>query len=124
MHLPKGPLMPLPQTLRATVSPDMIDMVGRLFNGGPVDVVNELLQNARRAGATRIDIDILSEEGHERLRIRDDGRGISDPRAVLPLGQSDWTESIRVSEDPAGMGARSAGSRIISAGWSPRTGRC
>jgi hypothetical protein len=46
--------MSFPQTLRATISPDTIDKVDHLLNGGPADIVTGLLQNARRAGGTRI----------------------------------------------------------------------
>jgi hypothetical protein len=65
--------MSLPQTIRATISPDTIDKVGRLFNGGPADIVTELLQNARRAGATQVGIEIVDVDGRPTLFVRDDG---------------------------------------------------
>ena len=41
---------------RAQVSPKILEKAPRFFNGTFSDIFNELLQNARRAGATRVDI--------------------------------------------------------------------
>jgi hypothetical protein len=91
-------------TIRPTVSPEAIEKVTRIFNGSLSDVLNELLQNARRAGATRIDIDLNTADTAPLLTITDDGTGISDPATLLSLGQSDWSSPTTQSEDPAGMG--------------------
>ncbi|MDB5580824.1 MAG: ATP-binding protein [Bradyrhizobium sp.] len=69
--------MTLPSTIRTAVSQAAITKVTRLFNGSVGDVLNELLQNARRAGASRIDIETLDLAGHPTLNLRDDGRGIA-----------------------------------------------
>ena len=93
----------LPSSIRASVSPDTIDRVGRLFNNTLDDVLNELLQNARRASATRVEI-TLTRGDRVILSISDDGQGIADPESVLTLGRSDWGDDVSAREDPAGMG--------------------
>lgn len=40
------------------------------------EILNELIQNALDAGATRIESWISLEKGDERLRVEDDGHGI------------------------------------------------
>ncbi len=59
--------------ITASISPQILSKVTRLFNAGLEDIVNELFQNARRAGATQVQVS-LTESGH--LRIEDNGCGI------------------------------------------------
>lgn len=92
------------QTIRPSVSPRAIDQVTRLFNGSLSDILKELLQNARRANATRIDIELSEPENAASLTVTDDGAGIADPANLLSLGSSDWPDDTARSEDPAGMG--------------------
>jgi hypothetical protein len=91
-------------TIRATVSPETISKVTRLFNGTIGDILNELLQNARRAGASGVDVDAMPVENGLRVTIADDGCGIDDPARVLALGASRWDAAVANGEDPAGMG--------------------
>ncbi|WP_157078245.1 ATP-binding protein [Sphingobium abikonense] len=105
--------MPLPTTIRSLVSQEAITKVTRLFNGTVKDVLHELLQNARRAGASRVDIDLVEQGDRTMLSIRDDGRGIADPSVLLSLGRSDWTTQTRQNEDPAGMGVFSLAGRSV-----------
>ena len=91
-------------TIRARVSPAAIDKVTRIFNGTLGDILGELFQNARRAGATRIVVDSYASEGERMIRIADDGKGVADPQTLLSLGQSEWSEETKLPEDPAGMG--------------------
>jgi glucose-6-phosphate-specific signal transduction histidine kinase len=93
----------LPSSIRASVSPDTINRVGRLFNNTLPDCINELLQNARRAGATRVDV-ALTRNDRVLLAVTDDGIGIADPATILTLGESRWNDDISAREDPAGMG--------------------
>ena len=88
-------------TIRATVSEKTIEKVTRLFNQALTDIVPELFQNARRAGATTIAVSI---QGTGAILIRDDGSGISDPQTILTLGASGWNQETLDREDPAGMG--------------------
>ena len=92
-------------TIRATVAAEAIEKVTRLFNGTIDDIANELLQNARRAGATSV-TSIIDEPEAERtlVTIKDDGRGVASPQELLSLGKSRWDEETELREDPAGMG--------------------
>ena len=87
-----------PRTIRARVHEDAIGRVTRFFNATTVETLNELFQNARRAGATRIDVRIADGA------VTDDGGGITDPAALLAFGQSRWNTKAAQREDPAGMG--------------------
>jgi hypothetical protein len=100
-------------TVRPTVSPETITKVTRLFNGTPGDILNELLQNARRAGASRITIDYAELDGMTHVAVSDDGCGIEDPARFLALGSSGWNQEIAQREDPAGMGVFSLAGRTI-----------
>ena len=90
----------LPTTIRARVHEDAISRVTRFFNATTVETLNELFQNARRAGATRVDVTIADGE----VRVADDGEGIARPAALLAFGQSRWDADTARREDPAGMG--------------------
>ena len=72
-------------SIRAAVSPDTINRVGRLFNNTLPDELGELLQNARRAGATCVEIDLRRRCGAI-LSIADNGIGIIDPASAITLG--------------------------------------
>jgi hypothetical protein len=98
-------------TIQAQVSPATLSKVSRLFNSSLTDCFNELLQNARRAGASTVTI-TLSEAHH--LTIADNGSGIADPQTLLTLGQSDWSAATQQQEDPAGMGIFSLANRHVT----------
>lgn len=91
-------------TLRARVSPQAISKVTRIFNGTLDDIFNELLQNARRAGASAVAITTEHLDDACLITVADDGAGIADPVDLVSLGQSDWSDECREREDPAGMG--------------------
>ncbi|GAB4577484.1 MAG: hypothetical protein Fur0022_02150 [Anaerolineales bacterium] len=59
----------------------------------------ELVQNAWRAGATEIHLQVDADA--EILTIRDNGRGIQALDDFLTIGQSDWERTVT---EPAGMG--------------------
>ena len=69
--------------------------------------VGELLQNARRAGATRVEI--AYDPDTRRFIAEDDGQGIEDPQVLLTLGQSGWDNlELMARENPFGVGFASA----------------
>lgn len=68
--------------------------------------LNELMQNARRAGATEIDFTYSHAEAS--LIITDNGKGIDDFANLLTIGQSGWDENIQRTESPYGAGFLSA----------------
>lgn len=65
-------------------------------------LVSELLQNARRAGATRIEIQ--HNAAAQTLRIADNGCGIDDFQKLLTFNESGWDEGIVGDERPFGVG--------------------
>lgn len=65
-------------------------------------LVTELLQNARRAGATRIDIEFDPVARY--LRVQDDGGGIDDFQTLLSLHESGWDAATCAEEQPFGVG--------------------
>lgn len=65
-------------------------------------MLGELMQNARRAGATRVDFKLDTER--RELSVTDDGRGIQDFSTLIALCESDWEESTTLTEKPFGMG--------------------
>ena len=84
-------------------------------------LVTELLQNARRAGATRIEI--AHDAASQRLRVADDGHGIDDFQKLLTFNESGWDEATSAQERPFGIGFSKclyAASRCIVASGSQR----
>lgn len=62
--------------------------------------VRELLQNSRRAGATRITVDVTDEA----VVFTDNGCGIDDPSILLSVAKSGWEDAIQKTEAPYGAG--------------------
>ena len=88
------------QTIQATVNPRLLTKANRLFTGTLQGRIIEILQNARRAGATKVEI--TNQDGH--VNVRDNGGGIDDFAKLLDLGGSGWDDALESSEDPAGVG--------------------
>ena len=88
------------RTITATIDPAAITRVSRFFDASDRQIIHEMLQNARRAGATRVDV----RTGSGRVSMTDNGRGIADPQTLLSLGTSGWSREVGASECPAGMG--------------------
>ncbi len=105
--------MPLPTVIRSQVDPAAITKVTRLFNNTLGDILTELIQNSRRAGATTIDLDVAEADGLSWLVVADDGAGIADPAVILALGRSGWDDAVARREDPAGMGVFSLAGRHV-----------
>ena len=94
-----------PATITASVSDAFLDKAPRLFNASTDDILNEMLQNARRAGASSVEI-TTAQAGDDMLAvtIKDNGRGIDDPSVLLRLAASGWDAATTRREDAAGMG--------------------
>lgn len=88
------------KTIQACVNARLLKKADRLFTGSLDGRIIEILQNARRAHATRVEI--TTSDG--RVTIRDNGHGITDFAKLLDMGGSGWDESTESSEDPAGVG--------------------
>lgn len=104
----------MPASITPTVSPETITKVTRLFNGSLTDILNELFQNARRAGASFVAIDYVAGEAVTHLTVSDDGCGIADPARLLALGSSGWGEDTAAREDPAGMGVFALAGKAVT----------
>ena len=96
----------LPRRIRPTVSPKAVEVVSRFFNATLTDILLELFQNSRRAGATRVDVETREGSRPDRILVivADDGSGIEEPKTVLTFGESHWSAQILQNDDPAGMG--------------------
>ena len=87
------------ETIKARVHDATIDKVSQFFDAQPFTVLQEMLQNARRSGATQV---FITEPDSSTITIADDGHGIADPQSLLDFGRSEWTSLDH--ENPAGMG--------------------
>ena len=87
------------ESIGGQIQPAAIRM-SQYFDASIEDVVNELFQNARRAGATRVTVDVSDLA----IRIEDDGKGIERPEVLLEFGVSGWSEDPGKSENPRGIG--------------------
>ena len=105
--------MPLPAVIHSQADPAAITKVTRLFNNTLDDILIELVQNARRAGASLIDLTTNESDGGTWMTISDDGIGIADPAVILSLGRSGWDRELHDREDPAGMGVFSLAGRYV-----------
>lgn len=65
-------------------------------------LVTELLQNARRAGATRIEVNY--DAAAKVLHIQDDGCGLDDFQKLLSFHESGWDATTCAEEHPFGVG--------------------
>lgn len=121
-------------TIRARVHDSALKRVTRFFASTLYEIFVETLQNARRAGATRVRVtvgtavgqpaDRVPEPSETRLTVTvtDDGAGIGDPAVLLSFGENGWNDDLVAREDAAGMGILSLahrGCRIASRPRSP-----
>lgn len=68
-------------------------------------VISEMIQNSRRAGASRVDISVETvADDCVNLVVVDDGQGISDFNDLFTLSQSGWNKQVQCSDFPFGMG--------------------
>ena len=65
-------------------------------------LLSELMQNARRAGASEVRIDY--DRRARMLSVLDDGSGIDDFQTLLTFSESGWDSATRDEERPFGVG--------------------
>ena len=82
-----NPCVPVTR-IRGALGDKVLRKSPELFNQGLPTVLAEVLQNARRAGATRVGIELLGEEGRATLAVRDDGHGITNGPCLSPDGRT------------------------------------
>lgn len=98
-----------PDTFRVGINPRLLEKARNFFNASLTDILNELLQNARRAGATRVTITFNPTT--MTMTVEDNGSGIFRHGVTIDLGGSGWDGAMQTSEDPAGCGLFSLASR-------------
>lgn len=69
-------------------------------------VLGELMQNARRAGATSVNFEFAPET--KILRVTDNGCGIDSIETLLTVAESGWDANVVSQEHPFGIGFLSA----------------
>lgn len=82
----------------------LIQELRHAFTSSTVTVLRELMQNARRAGATQVE---FVTDG-ESLTVKDDGCGITDFAALLAIADTGWDQDTIAREHPYGLGFLSA----------------
>lgn len=103
-QLPYPPEESIEEISKVRVSPKLLEKASRLFNATLTDIFNELLQNSRRSGASRVEISLVELGSVTWVELIDDGCGIFKDGVGVILGESGWDEATREREDPAGMG--------------------
>jgi hypothetical protein len=90
------------QTIHASLDEKLIRNADRYFTAGLSQIIDEVVQNARRAGAHKLDFRLDGTT----LTVVDDGRGLPAEKAhvLLRLGGSNNTAEIETAENAAGMG--------------------
>jgi hypothetical protein len=110
------------KVIRAQVDPAGIRKVASLFQGSVESIADELVQNSRRAGASKLWVDVEKcADGKVWVTWRDNGTGIDDPENLLTLLRSSWGGEVEENEEPAGAGFFSLASmpsvRVESKTW-------
>ena len=83
---------------------NLVNNLGNTFTNETV-IIKELLQNARRAGATQVIVNYIEQiDGSYTLFAQDDGKGIDNFQNLLTIAESGWDEATCVQEKPYGMG--------------------
>ena len=84
--------------INARALPTVADISAGTFD----DSMKELMQNSRRAGATRIDIDVDFEK--RIVTVTDDGHGIRNADTLLNYGLPNWEPWVSPERPMSGMG--------------------
>lgn len=98
---PSAPVVATPTRI-AVLPPAVADQIaaGEVVER-PASVVKELIENAFDAGATSIDV-LAEDGGRQRIRVSDDGHGMSRDDALLAL-ERHATSKIRSAADLVGV---------------------
>ncbi len=99
-------------TIRARVHESALKRVTRFFASTLYDIFTETLQNARRAGATRVRVTVATPAGRPAagasepsetpltVTVTDDGAGIEDPAVLLSFGENGIAVGTLVAQRP------------------------
>ena len=80
-------------TIRAEIAGRAIRQVTSFYDASIGSIFGEIYQNARRAGATQVRVDIDLES--DTVTVTDNGVGIESPETVLSFGRSGWGRARR-----------------------------
>ena len=106
--------------IRARFHDSAVSRVTRMYAATLADIFAETLQNARRAGATRVRVSLAGPVDHPVVTVADDGAGIADPAVLLSFGENGWDDALVAAEDAAGMGMLSLARRGCTVASRPR----
>lgn len=102
MNLALATPAPTTQMVRAGINEkNFFSSMKHLF-AGSFSTVGELMQNARRAGASKVCFEF--DPPNSTMAVADDGRGIRDFQTLIQLCESSWDEQTMLSDRPFGMG--------------------
>ena len=119
-------------TIRARIHESAVRRITRTYAATLAEIFLEKLQNARRAGATRVRIAVARTAPHATepgetpgktayiVTLADDGAGIADPAVLLSFGENGWPEDLVRREDAAGFGFASLSRRGCTVSSRPR----
>lgn len=96
--------MPTEKVALAVNQSNLIRALRDFFTNSRLTFSTEALQNARRAGATKVSIETYESEGKKCFRIQDDGCGITDWQKLLTVAESGWDEQVMHQDSPYGIG--------------------
>ena len=119
----------IPPSIRARIHENAVSRVTRAYGGQISDIFLEVLQNSRRASATRVRITISVPPGQPAgsgetplaVTIADNGCGITDPAVLLSFGENGWDDALVRREDAAGFGFDSLARRACTVSSRPRS---
>ena len=114
------------RTIRARIHESAVKRVTRIYAATLSEIFVEVLQNSRRAGATRARIAVTAPDGAAgetplTVTIADDGTGIADPAVLLSFGENGWHDATVRREDAAGFGFASLARRNCTVSSRPRS---
>ena len=119
---------PIAHTITARVHDNAIARVPKLFTDSLAAIFTELLQNARRAEATRLYINTGTtlritppNPAAHCITVADDGAGIADPAILLSFGETGWSAATAAREDAAGLGIAALAQRGCTVHSASRT---
>ena len=118
------------RTIRARIHESAVKRVTRIYAATLAEILAEVLQNSRRADATRVHVAVAAPHDETAaatgeppltVTISDDGAGIADPAVLLSFGENGWDDATVRREDAAGFGFASLARRNCTVSSRPRS---
>ncbi|MCY4405768.1 MAG: hypothetical protein OXC15_05335 [Rhodospirillaceae bacterium] len=114
------------RTIRARIHESAVKRVTRIYAATAAEILAEVLQNSRRAGATRVRIAVAATAATTGdtpliVTVADNGMGIADPAVLLSFGENGWDDATVRREDAAGFGFASLARRNCAVSSRPRS---